>query len=83
VNSQINGYTVIVILIAVLAIIVFAGLHVTGHSGANSLCLLTVCAFILSSIAVSLLLDVNPLLVRTSANRGLSIPFRLEKPPRI
>jgi hypothetical protein len=83
VNSLISRYAVIVIILTVLAIIVFAGFHVTGHSDANSLCLLTVCAFILSSVGVSVLLGVNPLLIQTSANNGVSIPFRLERPPRI
>ena len=76
-------YTIILTIMAVMAIIAFAALHVSRHSGASSLCLLTVCAFILTSVGVPFLAGVNPLLVNIPARRSVSIPFRLERPPRI
>jgi len=74
--------TIIMIIMVLMAIIVFAAFNVSCHSGCYSLCLLTVCAFILTFTGGIFLLGVNPLSVRIPANRGISIPFRLEKPPR-
>ena len=81
-NNLINKYTIIVMIMAALAVIAFAAIHVSCHSGAYSLCLLTVCAFLLVSTGISLSLFADPLLVNLAAGRGVSIPFRLEKPPR-
>ena len=82
-NDLTKKYTIILTIMAVMAVIAFAALHVSCHSGASSLCLLTVCAFILTSVGVPFLAGVNPLLVNIPARRGVSIPFRLERPPRI
>ena len=82
-NDLTKKYTIILTIMAVMAIIAFAALHVSCHSGAGSLCLLTVCAFILTTFSVPFLAAVNPLLVNIPARRGVFIPFRLERPPRI
>ncbi|MDT8365500.1 MAG: hypothetical protein RRA15_03300 [bacterium] len=82
-NNPTKKHTIILTLMAVMAIFAFAVLHVSCHSGAGSLCLLTMCAFILTSFSIPFLAGVNPLLVNIPARRGVSIPFRLERPPRI
>ena len=82
-NDLTKKYAIILTLMAVMAIIAFAALHVSCHSGASSLCLLTVCAFILTSASIPFLAGVNTLFVNIPARRGVSIPFRLERPPRI
>jgi hypothetical protein len=82
-NNLTKKYSVILTIMAVIAIIAFAALHVSCHSGASSICLLTVCAFILTSFSVPFLAGVNPLLVNIPARHGVSITFRLERPPRI
>ena len=82
-NDLTRKYTTILALMVVMAIVAFAALHLSYHSGAYSLCLLTVCAFILTATGVTFLPGVNHLLVNIPANRGASIPFRLERPPRI
>lgn len=76
-------HTIILTIMAVMAIVAFAALHVSCHSGVYSQCLLTVCAFILTLTGVTFSLGMNPLLVNISANLSVSIPFRLERPPRI
>ena len=82
-NDLNRKYTIILAFMVVMAVIAFAALHGSCHSGAYSLCLLTVCAFILTLTGVTFLPGVNPLLVHIPANRGASVPFRLERPPRI
>ena len=82
-NNLTKKYAIVLTIMAVIAIISFAAIHLSCHSGAYSVCLLTVCAFILTSVGVPFLAGVNPLLVNIPARRGVSIPFRLERPPRI
>ena len=81
-NDLTTKYTIIMAIMVIMAIIVFAAFNVSCHSGSYSLCLLTMCAFILTFTGGIFLLGVNPLSVRIPANRGISIPFRLERPPR-
>jgi hypothetical protein len=76
-------YKIVLTLMIVMAIVAFVALHGSCHSGAYSLCLLTVCAFILATSGIGFFMGANPLIVNIPANRGASIPFRLERPPRI
>ena len=81
-NNLIQRNKLIISVFAVMAIAGFMAFHVSCHSGTYSICLLTVCAFILTTFGVGLVLSANPVFVNTSANRGVSIPLRLERPPR-
>ena len=81
-SSLINKYAIVATVLAVLAIFAFVALHASCHTGAYSICLLTVCAFILVSTGIWFSLGANLLTVKIPANRGVSIPFRLERPPR-
>ena len=75
-------HTIILTIVSVMAIVAFAGLHLSCHSGDYSSCLLTVCAFVLTAVGVSFMLGGNPLFVFIPANRSVFIPLRLERPPR-
>ena len=81
-SQLINKYAVVATVLAVLAIFAFVALHASCHSGAYSVCLLTICAFALTSTALFVPLTVVPFTTRMPLNRGAAIPFRLERPPR-
>ncbi len=81
-SDILNKYVIVIAVLAVMAAIALMALHTSCHSGAYSLCLLTVCAFILASTGVIFSLGVVPLTIQVPVNRGASIPFRLERPPR-
>jgi len=75
-------HTIILTIVSVIAIVAFAGIHLSCHSGDYSSCLLIVCAFVLTAVSVSFMLGSNPLFVFVPANRSVSIPIRLDRPPR-
>lgn len=81
-NSPTKKYLVIIAIMAIVVIAVFSALHASCHSDAYSLCLATMCAFVLASAGVAFILSVIPLVIAGPANRGVLIPYRLERPPR-
>ncbi|MDF1535793.1 MAG: hypothetical protein P1S46_04730 [bacterium] len=81
-SKTVNKNVMVITIFAVIAIIAFAALHASCHSGAYSVCLLTVCAFILASTGVYIPLSVVPFTIQVPVNNGAAIPFRLERPPR-
>jgi hypothetical protein len=82
VSGLTKRYSIILTIMAVMAIISFAALHLSCHSGAYSLCLLTLCAFILTITGLIFLVGMDHLLVCILPNRGAFITLRLERPPR-
>ena len=81
-SKLVNKYAVVATVLAVLAIIAFMALHASCHAGAYSICLLTVCAFILASTGIWFSLGATLVTVNVPAHRGVSVPLRLERPPR-
>ncbi len=82
-SDFINKYGMVVVISAVVVIVGFMAIHASGHSGANSLCLLIACSLILTSTGVVIPLGVFPFTVQVPVNQGAIFPFRLERPPRI
>jgi hypothetical protein len=70
------------VLAAALLAVGFMSVHDPCLFTYSSLCLLTMCALILSTFGVGFLLTANPLLITVPASRGVSIVFRLDRPPR-
>ena len=78
-----KSYSIILTIMAVMAIISSAALHLSCHSGDYSLCLLTLCAFMLTITCLTFLVGMDHLLFCILPNRGPFITLRLERPPRI
>ena len=62
-SSLINKYAIVATVLAVLAIFAFVALHASCHTGAYSICLLTVCAFILVTTGIWFSLGAIPFVV--------------------
>ena len=81
-SKFLNKYGIVVTAFAVIAIVAFVAIHASGYLGPYSVCLLIVCALILTSTGVIVPLGVFPFTVQVPLNQGATIPFRLERPPR-
>jgi len=83
VKDRAKKYATVLTFMVVVAIAAFALLQTFCHSDLTSLRFLTVCAFILTPVGVPFLTGVSFLLVNRPATRGVSVPFRMERPPCI
>lgn len=82
-NNLTKKHTAFIAVMALLVIAVFSVLHTSCDSDAYSICLVLMCSFMLTSAGISFLLANNTLMAAMPVNRGVSIHFRLERPPRI
>ena len=77
-----HTHMIVVLLISVVAVMSFMAAHDSCHMGQLSVCFLTMCALVLTAGSIGFLLLSNPLLATVPANSGVSIKFRLDRPPR-
>lgn len=82
-SDFLNKYGMVVVISAVVVIVGLVAIHTSGHLGSYSVCLLIVCALILTSTGVIVPLGVFPFTIQVLVNQGATIPYRLERPPRI
>ena len=82
-NELAKKYTVLLAIFSLMAIAVFYSFHVAHQADAYSLCLVMMCAFVMTSAGVSFSLAANPFNIITPVDHGVTISLNLEKPPRL
>jgi hypothetical protein len=73
----------VMIILAVMALVSLAVLHLSCHAGMYSFCLLISCSFILLLFGFTVLVSSIPLLAPLFIDMGIDLPYRLKRPPRI